>query len=61
MILITHTNMIDYMILIFIQIRVLKQHHNNSFFQLNRKNISNNYHIKKNLYLGFYNYDILLV
>ena len=53
--------MSEYMILIFIQIRVLKQRHNNSFFQLNRKNISNSYHIKKNLYLVFYNYDILLV
>ena len=43
-----------------IQIRVLKKHYNNSFFQLNRKSINNMNHIIENLYLVFYNYDILL-
>ena len=48
-------------LLYFIQIRVLILYHNNSVFQLNRKNINKMGHLILNLYLVFYNYDILLV
>ena len=53
----------NYLSIIFvnIRIRVLKQHHNTSFFPLIRKNINNSFHKFLNLYLVFYNYDILLV
>ena len=40
---------------------VFKYDHINAFFQLNRKNISNKNRIILNLYLEFYNFDILLV
>ena len=39
----------------------LELYPNNSFFQLNRKSISNSFHIIWNFYLVIYNYGILLV
>ena len=39
----------------------LKQYHNNSPFQLNKKYINNMSHIIYKLYFEFYNYDIILV
>ena len=44
-----------------IQNRFLILHHNISFSQLDRRSINNRSHIIENLYLVFYNYDILLV
>ena len=44
-----------------IQNTFLILYHNNSFFQLNRRNKDNTNHIILNLYLVFFNYAILLV